>query len=288
VKKKGRKPSAPSRSGKILVEKVVENYILEKHKLCALAEIKSSTEVRQLSEGRIKRICDELIKEERLSIIYEGTGNPDIYIPSYMLQEILSTQRKPSWLSNYEFKEKVQIIGEIEKKKQKIFTYESLEVLLYGSGRPLEKAFAFALKEIGFPDVKDLGDDPYKHDTEFKGNGFIMVCEVKGKQESVDKDDVLQLNGWIQTYIEENSQVDPSTLQGVLVVNHYKDAEPEDRWPTNKDRPPLTQEGKRFMNLYKYKFVTTFLIFDLVKKVIERNLNQKEAQTKILQGQKYE
>lgn len=281
MRKRGRKPITPNADQKEFIMHTIEDYILEHHKLCGISEV---IKITGLPETSVKKTIEVLCKEDKLRIIYQAPGNPDIYIPTYTLEEILRVQKKPKWLRKYEFSEKKEILDKIKETKDKITNYEILERLLYGTGRPLEIAVTEAIKRLDFEDVKDLGNSPGAHDIQFIWDGKIIICEVKGKQRAADKDDVLGLDGWIRKFLEENTATTPNDIQGFLIVNHFKDLDPHERWPHNNSNPPLTTGAKKFLDYYRFKFITTPSLFDVVKDVIEGKITISLAQTKLMEG----
>jgi len=182
---------------------VIEDYIHENHKLCSVEEI---TKLTSLPRKRCNKILKILVNKEKLWVVYEGKGKPRIYIPRYIFEEILRSQRKPRWLKEYLFSDEEKLLKELEEIKEKLFHYENLERLLYGTGEPLEEAVEYALKYLGFEKVhRPEGTDTY--DVSFEYDGIKHILEVEGTTRQGSKDKVDQLDGWIKKEIVEKNTI---------------------------------------------------------------------------------
>ena len=254
----------------------IEDYIHENHKLCSIEEI---TKLTSLSRKRCDEILKRLVNEDKLYVVYEGKGKPRIYIPRYMFEEILRSQRKPRWIKEYRFSDKEKLLKELEGVKEKLFHYETLERLLYGTGEPLEEAVEYALKYLRFEKVhRPKETDTYDVSFEYKGTKYIL--EVEGTTRQGSKDKVDQLDGWIKKEIMEKGY-DPDKLVGVFVVNHYRNEDPKNRGY------PLTDQAKLFLKYRHFRFFTTTFLFNIVKEVEEKSLDPEKAREKIIVGEKY-
>jgi len=257
------------------VYRFIEDYILENHKLCSISEIVNSLKI---SRKGCARVLKELIRQRKITVVYEGTGKPTIYIPTYMFEEILRTQRKPRWIEKYAFKGKSGIIKKINEMRKKISHYEILERLLYGTGEPLEEAVKYALEYLEFENV-ERPQEKDTYDISFEYNGKKYIVEVEGTTKQGSKEKVNQLDGWIKK--ELNMGTDPSKIVGVFVVNHFRDKDPEERGE------PLTEHAKRFLKYHRFVFFTTIFLFNLVRKVHEGSLSKEKARKIVVEGEKY-
>lgn len=252
----------------------MEDYIFENHKLCSITEINENTGI---SKSKCKQILSELIKKQKIKEVYGGGTNPKIYVPTYMMNEILAAQVKPRWVDDYSFDEKVKKIEEITEIKSQIKEYEMFERLVYSTNTPLEEAVAHAFDFLGFDKVDHL-NDPERHDVEFEYNKKLYLVEVKGKGKHGNKDDILQLGGWIKIKLNEGMKRDE--LQGLFVINHYRKDDP------NKRGDPLTVKAKEFLKHYDSRFIETIWLYQLIKDVLDKKLSKKDAREKIVKGQK--
>ena len=257
------------------VYKFIEDYIFENHKLCSTSEIVNSLKI---AKRRCNRIFKELIRQRKITVVYEGVGKPTIYIPRYMFEEILRTQHKPRWVEKYAFKKKLEMIEKINEMRREISHYEILERLLYGTGEPLEEAVKYALEHLEFENV-ERPQEKDTYDISFTRNGKKYIVEVEGTTKQGSKEKVNQLDGWVR--IELNMGTDPSRIIGVFVVNHFRDKDPEERGE------PLTEHAKRFLKYYRFVFFTTCFLFNLVKKVDEGSLSKEEARKMVVKGERY-
>lgn len=253
----------------------VNDFIFENHRVCGLEEISTITEI---PKSKCSQLISNLEKQKKLYKIYFGNGKPDLYIPYLMMQGVLSLQPKPDWTSKYFFKEKTEDSKKIEELERKIAKYEEFERLLYTTDKPFEKAVAFCLDFLGFDDVKHL-DDEELHDIEFKYKKKLFLVETKGKTKQGDKGDVQQLKGWVEKKLEEG--VKKEDIEGVLVVNHYRNEDPSNRGD------PLTDKAIQFLKYGNHKFFTGIFLFDIIKEVVEEKLNEEKAREKIANGENY-
>ncbi|MDD2665530.1 MAG: hypothetical protein PHD13_01930 [Methanocellales archaeon] len=259
------------------VYNAIEDYIFECHKLCSIKEI---SERSKLNKDRCKKVLNSLVKDKRVYEIYKST-NAVVYIPTYMVDEILRTQNKPRWVENYLFDEKKNNLEKIERFKEEIKPCEMFESLLYATSTPLEDAVTFALDWLEFNDVKHLKEDPDNHDIEFKYSGKLYLVEVKGKGKEGDKEDIQQLEGWVKKKIvNEDMKIDE--LEGLFVINHYRKIDPKER------DDPLTPHAKQFLKLHNFKFITTPYLFNSIKKIRNSEMTKEEVQEDISKGEKYE
>lgn len=259
-----------------LIYDSIEDFIQENHRLCYIKDIELKS---GLPKAKCKKIMDFLIKNERMMIVFQLQKNATIYMPKYMFEGILQLQHKPKWLKKYGFKEKYSTLEEIEKLKTSLNDFEIIERLLYGTDKPLEESVAYCLNLIGLEDVV-LVNDSNKHDVSFIHNGIKYILEVKGLTKHGIKENISQLDSWIQ----QELVITPNTneLKGVFVLNHFRNKDP------NKRDDPLTPNAKKFLKYYRFKFFTTKFLFDLIKEVKLNKLNKEEAIAKIIEGEKYE
>ncbi|RLI39357.1 hypothetical protein DRO64_10640 [Candidatus Bathyarchaeota archaeon] len=257
------------------VYRFIEDYIFENHKLCSISEIINSLKI---ARRRCDRILKELIRQGKITVVYEGAGKPTIYIPTYMFEEILRAQYKPRWIEKYAFKRKSGMIKKINEMRKEISHYEILERLLYGTGEPLEEAVKYALEYLEFENV-ERPQEKDTYDVSFTYNEKKYIVEVEGTTKQGSKEKVNQLDGWIKK--ELNMDTDPSRIIGVFIVNHFRDKDPEERGE------PLTEHAKRFLKYHRFVFFTTWFLFNLVKKVDEDSLSKEEARKMVVKGEKY-
>ena len=259
-----------------LIYNAIEDHIFETHQFCSIMEIKE-----RVGRGRsiVERALQELISQNKIYVAYQRQGVPHIYVPKYMMNEILLTQTKPEWLEDYSFEERNKIDANIQKLKDKLLQYEMFERLLYATGEPLEEAVYFALKWLGIKKVQyHKKGDKDTQDIDFEINNIKYLVEVKGKTNPADKDDVEELNGWRKQEVlkEEN---EGKTIECILMINHYRKTDPKER------KEMLTHHARKWLKMYRLKVLTTPLLFSLIKDVEKNNLLKEEAIARIVQGQ---
>jgi len=131
---------------------------------------------------------------------------------------------------------------------------------------------------LEFDDVKHL-DDEELHDVEFKYGGKLFLVEAKGKTKQGDKGDVQQLKGWVEKKLDEGLKKE--NVEGILVVNHYRNKDPSSR------ENPLTDKAIQFLKYGSHKFFTSIFLFEVIKKVVKREMNKEDARKEIIAGEKY-
>lgn len=259
-----------------LVYNAIEDHIFETHKFCSIKEIQE-----RVGQGRsiCEKALQDLLSQNKIYVAYQRQGVPTIYVPKYMMNEVLLTQSKPEWLENYRFEERNKIDTNIQELKNQLLQYEMFERLLYATGEPLEEAVYFGLKWLGIKKVQyHKKEDRDIQDIDFEINNTKYLVEVKGKTNPADKDDVEELNGWRKQEVlkEEN---EGKTIESILMINHYRKTYPKQR------KEILTRHAKKWLKMYRLKVFTTPLLFTLIKDVEKRKLSREEAIARILQGQ---
>ncbi|MHA1828346.1 MAG: hypothetical protein ACTSX6_06830 [Candidatus Heimdallarchaeaceae archaeon] len=258
-----------------LVYNSLEDCIFETHKLCTLEEISKQSGI---SKSKCRKILNILLAKDQISIAYKRNNRPTVYIPKYMYQEILRTQRKPDWVENYAFTIKMEKIKEIEATRDEISEYEIIERLLYGTNTPLEEAVAKSLEFLGFK--TEMPEDKSIHDVEVYHNGTKYIVEIEGTSKQGSKNKVDQLSGWMKKEVDLGNP--PEKLIGFFVVNHFRNNDPDERGD------PLTKHAKDYLKMYGFKFFTTLFLFDLVKKVMQKSMTKKDAREKIIKGERFD
>lgn len=228
--------------------------------------------------AKCRQVCENLVEQDKLHIVFEGKGLPTVVVPYEMMQGVLRIQPKPKWMSEYEFKEKAELDKRIEELQKKTYDYEMFERLLYATDIPLEEAVAFTLKWLDFANVEHH-TDTNKPEITFEHNGVKALVEVEGTVKIADKGKVQQLAGWLTKELEEQDRK-VEELQGFLVVNHYREKNPSERGD------PLTPHAKQFLKFNRSRFFTTFFLFNIVSKVMN-GLPKSEARRKVWEGETF-
>jgi hypothetical protein len=252
----------------------IEDYIFENHMFCSVGEISRAV---GKSRPTCEKLLEQLVKSDRIRVVFKGKGNPTIYVPTYMLQEILRAQYKPRWVDKYSFHEKEESLKQMGEATKGIEQYERFERLLYGTSIPLEEAVAYALEYLEFLNVKHHEDEDAQ-DVSFSYDTKKYLLEVEGTTKQGDVRKVDQLQRWVRKEVDAGS--DPGDIAGIFVVNHFRHLDPDERGD------PLTDHAKRYLKMYGFNFFTTAFLFDMVKKVHTRNIVKDEAQRLVVKGQK--
>ena len=259
---------------KSINQEVSKNFY-EKQRATGLDDICAST---SLSRAKVAEFVQIMLKGKQIHEIFSGKGQPTLYIPFSAIKDMMRLEPKPKWISEFIFIEKQKIIQSVEDSRKEIEKFESFERILYAHDKLLESAVTIVLKFLEFETVVHT-DDPQKHDIEFRYKENVYVVEVKGKTGQADKDDVLQLRGWIDIKLEEGLTAD--SLTGILVVNSYRHIEPGKR---NKE--PFTEKAKQFLKMNKFIYLSTSQMYEIVKQVIGEKIGIAEARDLFIKGEK--
>jgi hypothetical protein len=234
-----------------------------------------------LPNGATRAALDRLVRQDRIKAVYEAAKNPTVYLPTYRYKAVLRKQRAPAWLSKYAFKEAESIQREIRAQEDRLTVFGLVESLLYGTGRRLEEAVKQAFIILEIEDLTTPYEDPDSWDFSFSYDGLTYVIDVKGKSKWADKSDVAQLQQWLEKYVDQHPQKDPGRIRGGLMINHFKDIDPAERWPARSDRAPLSEAGERYLKLGGRLFFTTVDIFKIAQRVIHREISTTEGRIQL-------
>lgn len=255
----------------------VRNYIFQTHNFPQVSDVSRLTNI---PKPKCKDICNQLIGQKQLYRVFAGAGLPTVVLPYDMMQGVLRVQAKPEWMIKHSFEEKTNLDKEIEKLSSKVTEYEMLERLLYTTDIPLQEAVAFALEWLDFQNVEHYKEDADNPDVTFIYEGVKAVVEIEGTTKAGDKVKAQQLDGWVKREIVDMNRK-ASELKGFLVVNHFREIEPEKR------NDPLTPHAKEFLKLNQSRFFTTYFLFNAAKEV-KGGLSKEKARKKVWGGEKIE
>lgn len=263
-----------------LILQTVREYIFENHRFPSVSQL---SELTKIPNARCKKRCEQLIRQNQLySVFGGGKGLPIVVIPFDMMQGVLRTQAKPQWMTKpaYSFANKKQLDARIDQLRDEVNRYEMFERLLYTGDIPLEEAVAYALEWLGFKNVEHRRDDQNNPDITFEHGGKRVLVEVEGTTKAGDKRKILQLDGWVIKEISDG--VSSDRLEGLFVVNHYREDEPDER------SDPLTPKAKEFLKYHRSKFLTTLKLFNIIKDVMDKRLSKEDAREMIHVGEKFD
>jgi hypothetical protein len=255
----------------------VEDYVRETHQFPGTSEISKKA---NLPSQQTAEILKTLVGQNQLSIVYQARSHPTLYAPTYMMQEIFRAQTKPSWLSVFAFSERDDLKDQINKAREDLSKYDLLEGLLYRTDTPLQDSVEYALRLFEYENVIHYKDDKDNPDLSFTFDGKQYLVEVKGKSKEADKDDVLQLEGWMKAELDKGA--DPDNLVGVLVVNHFRTQPPNTRGDF------LTPKARTYAKRYNFKVLTTVRIFEWAQKILKKELSIDEVRSLFVKGEKNE
>jgi hypothetical protein len=260
------------------VLRAIERHVRENHQVCGVGDVEAAT---GLSRGRCEDILQHLLGNELESVYGKswGRGTLRLYIPKYMWDSVLRSEKKPEWVdSEYSFEGEVKTQRSIQNHIEQLNEFARFKRLLYGIGTALEEAVAYSLDYLGFEGVEHLGGDD-EHDVEFTMDDQKFIVEVGGSSSLIRKDKPKDLVEWMKkaSLQEENKDF---SLNGILIVNPHNETTPAERGQV------LSNPAKKVMQTFHYKMLTTYALFELVHGVYQGDMGKEEARSKLLRGVK--
>jgi hypothetical protein len=261
------------------IDQVVADHIADTGRLPSTTDIIQAT---GHSGRRVREDLKSLVKEGRLVVVYEAAKNPTIYMPSHMYDGLLRQQKVPEWMTEFILPRSSMIRESIRAQQDELAELHRVEALLYATGRGLEEAVGVSMNKLEFGRLELTYEDPDRWDLSFEHEHQFYICDAKGKTKWVDKGDVAQLSQWLQKYVDENPHVDPETVVGVLIVNHFRDLPPSERWPDEPANAPISDAAERYLGLGRLKYLTTVDLFDVAKDVVDAKTRPRKARAELV------
>lgn len=255
-----------------ILNSVIE-YIYETHRFPSCTEI---SRIADINKDKCLKLCKDLVSGNQLCVVFGGEGRSLVYVPYGMMQGLLRTQNKPQWVTKYSFKDEPPLGKKALKIEQELQIFDMFKRLLYTTDIPLEEAVAFTLNYLEFEDVVHIIDNPDNPDITLNHDGKKVLLEVEGTKKVGKKKKILQLEGWMKRELDTDKKADE--IQGIYVVNHFRDTDPSSR------ESPLSDHAKEFMKRYQFKLFTTSTLFDIAKDVKEGKLSKQDAKQKVWEG----
>lgn len=132
---------------------------------------------------------------------------------------------KPRWLDNFDPFNKIGLIGELNKIQDRIKRIESYEILLYGSGKRLERSIYKIFSYLGFQNIKRTVDRP---DLLCETESVKIIAEIKGLKKAARERNLTQMYKWhVEELNKENLNL--KKIKQVFICNAYIDKNPEER-----------------------------------------------------------
>jgi hypothetical protein len=172
--------------------------------------------------------------------------------------------KKPDWVEKFYYKTKVEL-------QTKLKAISIVEKLLYGNDRELRDAVIEALRIFGF-NANALPDGP-QQDIDVSSGSFQGMVEVKGLKSHADRDDMRAL----LDYYDNNIGKQPN-LKGIFVVNHYREAQPDQRGD------PYTRDALEIANRKEFCLLTADDIYFAVERALNEDGVKEEMRKRITQG----
>lgn len=230
-----------TRRDEIALEQRITEFVEDR--FVETAQLVSVSDITRQFGASARRAANRLVDKKALAVLYEGSGLPRLVAPRHMFDEAIRQQTRPRWVDAHKLPGQEDASREFHEQARRAHRFRLLEMLLFATGVPLEHAVGEALRVLGFSDVV-MTENPTDCDVRFRDGSLRFLSEAKGKSGQLEKDDVLQLVGWVNQDIANGGE--PATVRGVLVVNNHRHVPPDQRGIA------LTDEAKRFARLHRY------------------------------------
>jgi hypothetical protein len=192
----------------------------------------------------------------------------------------ISSKEKPNWVTDIHTKksmiinknlkklleDKQKIESEISTKKGELQKIEYYKHLFWQIKEELEQVVHNSLKLMGI-----MSSPPTKADDDgiIEYNKKEFVLEIKSHVERCAT--YTELTKLI-TRVENRKKITGKECKGIFIINHYANYPPDERdkaFPNNVEKTAKTHD---------IKLITSIELFNLVKKIIDEEINNKEAQ----------
>ena len=145
---------------------------------------------------------------------------------------------------------------EIEEEKNEITQYKGL---LFEQGSELEELVIKSFKKLGF-EAENRKMDDLEHDVVFESSEGKGLAEIEGKDnDAVHISKLDQLN----RAVDEDFELRGEYPQGILIGNHYRLTNPENRKEAFTEKVHIVAKKKSF------GLLTTYEIFKAVQYILE-------------------
>lgn len=218
--------------------------------------VKDVAEKFGISIGSSRQLLTTLVRENRLSIVYENS-KMKIYSPKVVVEQIGQIViKKPDWVRKYILPTKEKHMEEKRKLDEQLYEYDRFEELLYLKNRPLEEPVKFAFEWLGFK-VKTLPDGSFA-DFELMLDGFLAAMEVSGGNAGCPISEVRQLTDYFNKTLQEEHREIPHLL---LLFNHFNDRDLDLR------KEPFAPEIRTAAKRYNVVLATTTQLYEKIRRV---------------------
>ncbi|MFC2011036.1 hypothetical protein ACFLUR_01950 [Chloroflexota bacterium] len=195
------------------------------------------------------------------------------------LTKSIEKSEAPEWVNKINIPNEVSIKTELDNTEIKLSeirnSYENLvqhKLLLYENSFALQDICAQTLKELGANIKESKVSDEFI--AEHKGNEVLV--EIKGKNKSIDKDDIGQLITDIGQHVSKVG----TAITGLFIGNGWRNLPPEERGKGNKATFP--KEIIHIAETQNIGLLSSFELFKAYCKISEGNLSKEDFLNTIL------
>lgn len=176
----------------------------------------------------------------------QNIGLPD-WCANYFLGKEIDEVTKLKDLEN----DLAELHQKISSQLEMLDSYNLLKQMLSATGKSLEGIVEFLLAKLGF---EFLPTEPGRDDLIIKSDDQIAVIEIKGVKGSASEQNATQLMKWVNNYHHVNN-VGP---KGILIVNAFKDIEPNKR-----KEEAFPHQMLAYSNRMQFCLMTTYQLLGL-------------------------
>jgi len=89
--------------------------------------------------------------------------------------------------------------------------------------------------------------DENKEDFLIEINGLVFIGEIKGTNDNVKSKHISQLDTHYQSFLEERTDIEESNTKALLIINHQKNKNPDERVSINEKQVTLAKRNKSYI-----------------------------------------
>lgn len=200
----------------------------------------------------------ELANEEQIVAFLRFIGllEEKAEIPDWFENIVMFDDQKQKTIIENSQKQIADLEEQIKLSKEVLNSNSKYKSILYTTGDELVDVVKEILSDMLGIDLSGFVDEK-KEDFNFELNGKIYIGEVKGVNHNVKRENVSQLDLHVNGYLDDNTDKTQNDIVALLIINHQKNKDPQDREPVNEQQVKLAEkygslivETKMLLELY--------------------------------------
>lgn len=200
----------------------------------------------------------ELSNEKRIVAFLRFIGllEEKAEIPDWFENIVMFDDQKQKTIIENSQKQIADLEEQIKLSKEVLNSNSKYKSILYTTGDELVDVVKEILSDMLGIDLSGFVDEK-KEDFNFELNGKIYIGEVKGVNHNVKRENVSQLDLHVNGYLDDNTDKTQNDIVALLIINHQKNKDPQDRELVNEQQVKLAEkygslivETKMLLELY--------------------------------------